>query len=68
MHVAVDAHGLQIRSLTMESAVADCTKASELISEISAEYLLADRACDTGQFLQYVDKKGVQSVIPSKRN
>ncbi len=68
MHVSVDAHGLPVRSLIREGTVADCTKASELINEISAEYLLADRAYDTDQFLQYVDKKGIQSVIPPQRN
>lgn len=68
MYVVVTVHGLPVRSLIAEGTVADCAKASEFISEISVDYVLADRAYDTDLFLQYVDEKGIRSVIPSKRN
>ena len=55
--------------LTVTSGtVADSSQADKLISEIEGQYLLADRAYDTNYVLDLVASKGMEAVIPSKRN
>ena len=54
--------------LITEGTTADCTQAIELISDIDAEYLLADRAYDTNEIIGYCETKQIEPVIPSKRN
>ena len=52
--------------LTVTSGtVADSSQADKLISEIEGQYLLADRAY---YVLDLVAYKGMEAVIPSKRN
>ena len=48
--------------------VADSSQADKLISEIEGQYLLADRAYDTNYVLYLVAYKGMEAVIPAKRN
>ena len=38
---------MPVRLSLTEGTVADCTQAHSLIADIAAEYLLADRGCDT---------------------
>ena len=38
---------MPVRLSLTEGTVADCTQASDLIADIAAQYLLADRAYDT---------------------
>ena len=55
--------------LTVTSGtVADSSQADKLISEIEGQYLLADRAYDTNYVLDLVASKGMEAVIPPKRN
>lgn len=68
LHLAVDAHGMPIRMLITDGTTADCTQAIELIDDIDAEHLLADRAYDTNEIIGYCEAKQIELVIPSKRN
>ncbi len=39
-----------------------------LIDNIKAQYLLADRACDTDEIIEKAEAAGIEAVIPPKRN
>ena len=45
---------------------ADCTKAETLIDDISAGYLMADKAYDTNALLEQLDERDIEPVIPPK--
>ena len=66
--MAVDAHGLPVRAMITEGTVADCTKAIDLINGFAANHLLADRAYDTREIIEYAESNGIGIVIPPKKN
>lgn len=66
--MAVDAHGLPVRAMITEGTVADCTKAIDLINGFAANHLLADRAYDTREIIEYAENNGIGIVIPPKKN
>ena len=65
MHLVVDAFGMPVDLTVTSGTVADSSRADKLISEIEGQYLLADRAY---YVLDLVAYKGMEAVIPSKRN
>ena len=68
LHLAVDSHGMPVRITITEGTTADCTQAIALIDGISAENLLADRAYDTDAIVTHLAERGINSVIPPKKN
>ena len=59
---------MPIRAIVTAGPVADCTKASQLIEGISADFLLADKGYDTDAILEQAKKQDIEAVIPPKRN
>jgi transposase len=59
---------MPVRVFVTEGTRADCTKAIELIENIDAEYLLADKAYDTDALIENAMDNGITCVIPPKRN
>jgi transposase len=59
---------MPVRAIITAGTTADNTQAIPLISGIVAEYLLADRAYDTNEILEYSIQAGIQVVIPPKKN
>ena len=59
---------LPIRVISTGGAVADCTKACELMNGIEADSLIADRGYDTNEIVEAATKAGMQAVIPPKKN
>ena len=59
---------MPVRVLITEGTAADCSHASELIKDISAEHLLADKGYDTDAIVAQAQEQGMQVVIPPKRN
>ena len=51
-----------------EGTVADCTQASDLIADIAAQYLLADRGYDTDAIVAQAETQGIEPVIPPRRH
>ena len=47
---------------------ADSSQACNLISEIQAQYLLADRGYDTNEIIQDAASRKMEVVIPPKKN
>ena len=68
IHLAVDAHGMPSRFFVTSAIVADCSVAAELISNFSAEPLLADRGYDTDDVIQNALQAEMTPVISPKKN
>ena len=59
---------MPVRIIITEGTRADCKEAIHLIEGISAETLLADPGYDTNEIVAYAQEKGMEVVIPSKKN
>jgi transposase len=59
---------MPVRILVTAGTRADCKEAIALIDGIAAEFLLADRGYDTNEIAGYALGRGMQVVIPSKKN
>ena len=64
----MDAHGMPVRFSVTAGTEADCRHLPELVAELPAEFVLADRAYDTDACLGAVAALGAEAVIPPKRN
>ncbi|ETZ07787.1 putative transposase for insertion sequence element [Holospora obtusa F1] len=70
VHLAVNAHGIPVRIIITDGTTADCTQAWQLISDIAAEYLLADKGYDSDAIVAQAQSQGqgMTVVIPSRKN
>ena len=59
---------MPVKAIVTKGTTADCTKAGGLIEDIEAENLLADRGYDTDYIINLAIKKGMNVVIPPKKN
>ena len=59
---------MPVRVVITQGTTADCTQASRLIEGITAEYLLADRGYDSDAIVEQAGVKGMNPVIPPRRN
>ena len=64
----MDAHGLPVRIRVTAGTVADSSQAFALIEGIAAEHLLADKGYDSNDFVKAVLERGMNPVIPPRRN
>ena len=51
-----------------EGTTADCTQAPDLIADLVAQYLLADRGYDSDALVTQAEEQGMEAVIPPRRN
>ncbi|KTD75371.1 transposase, partial [Legionella waltersii] len=68
IHAKVDSFGQLVNSLLTPGQVHESQVAHEIFADEGCEFFLADKAYDIDAFRQSLDKKGITSVIPSKRN
>jgi len=68
IHVAVDSLGLPLDFVLTAGQRHDITKAPELIKGLKADYVLADAAYDSDDFLDLVRASGAIPVIPARKN
>ena len=59
---------MPIRLFVTAGTVADCKLGKELIANIQAQVLLADKGYDTNAIIQAALEAGMQVVIPPKSN
>ena len=59
---------MPIRILVTEGTLHDSKKAIDLIKDIKAEYLLADRGYDSNEIVNKAIELGMKAVIPPKKN
>ena len=64
IHLAVDSSGMPVYFTVTSGTVADSSQACNLISEIPAQYLLADRGYDTNAIIQEATSRKMEVVIP----
>ena len=49
-----------------EGTTADCTQAPDLIADLVAQYLLADRGYDSDAIVAQAKEQGMEAVIPPR--
>ena len=59
---------MPVRVLVTAGPTADCTQAGELIRDIRAGALLADRGYDTNEIVEAAQNAGMEAVIPPRSN
>ena len=68
IHAAGDALGLPVRLLGTPGQRHGIAFAHDLVDEIKAEALLADKGYDANHLVEKMEQKGTQVVIPPKRD
>jgi len=56
----VDASGMPLRAIITEGTEVDCKQGVELLKDLPAEGVIADRSYDTGQVVKEVKSKNSQ--------
>ena len=59
---------MPVRAFITDGFIADCSHATKLIEDISADYLLADKGYDTDAIIEMTENLKIQAVIPPKKN
>ena len=59
-HLAVYSRGMPVRLAVTEGTSADYSQALTLIEGIKAEWLLADKACDTNEIIATASEMGME--------
>jgi transposase len=68
IHVLIDERGRPLCYLLTPGQAADCPQAEALLDGIGLERLIADRGYDTDAIRAWCAERGIEVVIPSKRN
>lgn len=69
IHAKVDSFGLPLGFMLTGGQEHEIKTAKDLLSnDTTCEYLLADRAYDSNEFRDELKSRGVEAVIPSKKN
>ena len=66
--LAVDSQGLPIKFKITSGTIAACAEAHNLLKDIEAKFLLADRGYDTDKIIEETQHSGIEAVIPPKKN
>ncbi len=59
---------MPVRFALTEGTTADCKQAVALIEGLDAEHLLADKAYDTNEIVDYAQEHSIDLVVPPKKN
>jgi transposase len=68
LHALCDALGNPIRLILTPGNVADCTQAEDLLKDIDADNVLADKGYDSDAIVEIIAANGANAVIPPKSN
>jgi transposase len=68
LHALCDALGNPIRLILTPGNVADCTQAEDLLKDIDADNVLADKGYDSDAIVDMILANGAVAVIPPKSN
>jgi transposase len=68
VHIAVDALGNPLRLMLTAGQCHDSPQASTLIEGYEPQVLIADKGYDSGPLIELVTGKGIEAVIPPKKN
>jgi transposase len=67
IHAVVDALGNPLRFILTPGQASDYTKADELISDLPADYVLADKGYDSKAFRDTIESQNAVPVIPPRK-
>jgi transposase len=59
---------MPVRIIVTKGTAADCTQAEGLITDIKAQYLLADKGYDSNKIIKQALDQGMEPVIPPRKN
>ena len=59
---------MPVKFIVTEGTRADCKEAINLLKNLDAKLVFADRAYDTNEILSYIAKRNIKAVIPPKHN
>lgn len=68
IHAAVDALGNPVRLLLTPGQASEYGQAEVLIEGFTPEAVLADKGYDSDAFVEAIQRRGAEAVIPSRRN
>ena len=68
IHAAVDALGNPLMFVLTQGQRSDFSQAELLTEPYQAEALIADKAYDSDKFVAWLNNRGTEAVIPSRRN
>jgi transposase len=68
LHALCDALGNPIRLILTPGNVADCTQAEDLLKDIDADNVLADKGYDSDAIVEIITANGTTAVIPPRSN
>ena len=66
--MAVAKNGNPVRIIPTKGTEPDCRWALELISGLNPRYLLADKAYDSNEILQFLESRKIEASIPPSAN
>lgn len=68
VHAKVDSFGMPLKFIVTAGQEHDMKQAEALVGDDECEMLLADRGYDSDDFRKALQNKGIQPVIPGKKN
>lgn len=68
IHAVVDGLGRPLCFLLTPGQAADCRQALALLEGLAFERLIGDRGYDTDELRAWLEERGMEAVIPAKRN
>jgi len=68
IHVKVDGNGMPLAIVITKGQASDIGQGEKLVEADKCENLLADRGYDSDLFRTMLKKKGINSVIPGRKN
>lgn len=63
-----DALGYPLRFILTPGQASDIGQAESLVESISIQKLMADKAYDSKAFVEYLQSRGIEALIPSRTN
>lgn len=68
IHALTDALGYPLRFILTPGQASDIGQAEALVTSIPLKRLMADKGYDSKAFVEYLEKHGIEALIPSKSN
>jgi len=68
IHAAVDALGNPVRLLLTPGQASEYGQAERLVEGFTFEAVLADKGYDSDAFVEVIQRRGAEAIIPSKKN
>ena len=68
IHLGVEGLGLPVSIHLSPSQDADITHAETLLGDLKPDAILADKGYDSDAFVQAIEDRGAEAVIPPKKN